>query len=284
MLPPVFSLRLLPLYAILLIAGAPLAAQEEFEGADTGTYIMPDDLEIPMEIEEFGDSSFSVMGEGVLYDSTDLDLRALPPATLIEAYLKDDRFNYDPNGYSRDPSFVEEILQAIGRFFESIFGGVDSSVLEVFFEILPWILLVGALLLVLRAVIGEQGGGLFRRNVVENRLGIEEEIKDIHALDFSALIATALKGEDYRSAVRYHYLELLQKLSRLERIDWRPEKTNGEYLAELRTTPLSEPMRSLTLSFDYVWYGEFEIGEGEYDDYRRDVERVNAMLGGGRER
>lgn len=291
-LSPVCSLRritdriaggLLPLFAILLIASAPLAAQDEFEGADTGVYVMPDDLDVPIEIAEFGDSTLSWMGGGVAYDSTDLELRALPSVSQIDVYFEDDRFNYDPNGYSRDPSLLEEILRAIDEFFDSI-GVGESPLFEFFFKILPWVLLVGALLLVLRALIGQKGGRLFRRNLVENRLGIEEEIHDIHALDFPALIAAALKAEDYRSAVRYHYLELLGKLSQRERIDWRPEKTNGEYLVELRGTRLSDPMRSLTHFFDYVWYGEFEIGEREYGDYRRDVERIDAVLAGGVDR
>ena len=265
------------------------AQEEEPEevdvGLDTGTYLMPEDLEVPLEIDDSlpgdslaNDSLFSWMGSGVLYDSSDVALRTLPSASQLEAYLDDDRFNYDPEGYSRDPSFAEEVMRVIGDILEAIFGERSGAAFRIFFEALPWILLAVSLFLLLRAVIGQQAGGLFRRNRVENRRVIDEEIADIHALDFPTLIAGALERGEYRAAVRYHYLALLQTLSSAERIDWRPEKTNGAYLAELRGTPLYEPMRSLTLFFDYVWYGEFAIGREEYDDYRRDVESIDRLL------
>lgn len=266
--------RLARLLALLFLCASSLAAQD-----DSLDYEFPEDMEVPLEAFDF-EEDFFLDGEGVRYDSARLELRVLPLEQL-DKYLKDERFNYDPLGRSPDPSFLEEILRWIGDVLEDIFGAGDVA--SVIGEVIPWILLVLAIVLIVRSMVGRQIGGGFGRKRGGTTLRMVEEIEDIHALDFPTLIAEALRGSDYRLAIRLHYLELLQRLSSAKVIDWRPEKTNGEYLTELYGTELYRPMSDLTLFFDYVWYGEFTVGSSEYERFLGDLEEASALLGRSRE-
>ena len=267
--------RLFRSLSLFLLCAGPLIAQD-----DSLDYEFPEDMEVPLEAFDFDEEGSFFGEEGAHYDSTLLDLRVVP-VDQLDKYLADDRFNYDPLGRSPDPSFLEQISEWIGDVLEQIFGA--SEVVSTIGEAIPWVLLVVAVILIVRSMVGRQIGGLLGRKRAESTLRMVEEIEDIHALDFPTLIAEALRSKDYRLAIRLHYLELLQRLSSAKVIDWRPEKTNGEYLTELYGTELYRPMSDLTLFFDYVWYGEFTIGSAEYERFRRDLEEAGGLLGRGRE-
>ena len=274
---------------LLMLCVAPLSAQDDESG---GEIEVPDSLE-SVAIDDGWDVDSQDVPNGVMldegevdvpggwiegrYDSTELFLRS-PAAGALEQYREDDRFDYDPDGGPEDRGFFEKIIDWIAEIFERLFG-VGDAVKDVA-GVFPYILFAIALGLVIWTAVRSNGGlRLFRRSAQREDIVFDEEIRDIHALDFPTLLNEALERKDYRSAVRIHYLQLLQSLSSSGRIDWRPEKTNGEYLAELRSSTLYDPMRRLTLLFDYVWYGEFPIDGGEYERVRVDFEQTAGILG-----
>ncbi|GAB4408855.1 MAG: hypothetical protein OHK0039_12170 [Bacteroidia bacterium] len=87
---------------------------------------------------------------------------------------------------------------------------------------------------------------------------------DIRTLDFDTLIRQAVEAADYRLAVRLHYLHVLQRLSARHQIDWKPYKTNQDYLDELKDSSLHRDFRQLTRTYDYVWYGHFGVDADHY--------------------
>ena len=274
---------------LLMLCSASLSAQDE-EGI--GEIEVGDSLESIAIDDGWDVDSQDVPNEAMLdegevdfpggwiegrYDSTELFLRS-PAAGALDEYREDDRFDYDPGGGPEDRGFFEKIVDWIAEVFERLFG-VGDAVQDVA-GVIPYILFAIALGLVIWTVVRSNGGvRLFRRAAQREDIVFNEEIRDIHALDFPTLLNEALERKDYRSAVRIHYLQILQSLSSSGRIDWRPEKTNGEYLAELRSSTLYDPMRRLTLLFDYIWYGEFSIDRGEYESVRVDFEQTAGMLG-----
>jgi hypothetical protein len=83
-------------------------------------------------------------------------------------------------------------------------------------------------------------------------------------MDIDAEIIAAESSGDLRRAIRLQYLRSLKKLSERGKIDWSSSKTNIDYLSELRGTALEEGFHRITRLFEYAWYGEMEIGEGQY--------------------
>lgn len=88
--------------------------------------------------------------------------------------------------------------------------------------------------------------------------------ENLESADLEDPIRQAVKSEAYALAIRLHYLAILKELSQKGHIRWKREKTNGEYLLELRGSHLLPSVRQATLVFERVWYGETAPGLEEY--------------------
>lgn len=165
-------------------------------------------------------------------------------------------------------SFWEKLMNKIGRLLDSIFGetvftktGNFAGVLIRLFAIL----LVGFLLyFIVKYLIANGGVSFFGKKNRKVDIREEELNENIHEINFPESILKFEKSGDFRSAVRYQFLYTLKKLSDRKLIVWNPEKTNKDYLAELKAPHLKGPFYDLAYIFDYVWYGEFGIDETSY--------------------
>lgn len=93
-------------------------------------------------------------------------------------------------------------------------------------------------------------------------------------------LALAQQG-NFREAVRACYLGLLQMLEQERLLRYNRSKTNWEYLAQLSSRPLlSAPMKELTLSFDYIWYGHQVMDARDYVKFYDGCEQVRETLKG----
>jgi hypothetical protein len=109
--------------------------------------------------------------------------------------------------------------------------------------------------------------GFFRRNGFvqkEDEGNPGEMISDPNA--FNSLINEAVAKKDYRLATRYMYLQTLQMLFSRNLLEFAPDKTNDNYTGELINTPYQHEFASLTMNYEYVWYGKFEI---DYELFKR---------------
>lgn len=91
-------------------------------------------------------------------------------------------------------------------------------------------------------------------------LTIENE-EDIAENDFESLLEHAIKNKDYRLSTRYYYLLLLQKLAEKKLIDYNIDKTNADYLLELKEAKMKDQFSFLSYIYNYVWYGEFPVND-----------------------
>ncbi len=73
---------------------------------------------------------------------------------------------------------------------------------------------------------------------------------------------------DFGTAIRLHYLSILQALERTKWIIWKREKTNREYTRELKPAPFNQDFQQATRIFDRVRYGEYFPDEKQY---RQDI-------------
>ena len=109
-------------------------------------------------------------------------------------------------------------------------------------------------------------GGLFTKGNIKH--GDEpvaekpEKLSDYST--YNELIIEAESKSDYNLAIRYLYLQSLKKLSDRELILFSPDKTNKFYLQELGGNASQFEFASLTLNYEYVWYGKFAINRDRY--------------------
>lgn len=202
----------------------------------------------------------------VMYDKSDIAPVQFQKSDL-DTYKNDSKFNYDE--VKTESTWFTDVINwfynLLRRFFEWIFGvGNAEGYLAVFLEILPYLLLALFLYLVIRFFVRSNIQGKGKKNKNPNMVSLSEDEHIIKNADIEQLIKNALNDKNYRLAIRYQYLFILQLLSEHEWIDWQQQKTNDDYLEELSTSPLLDDFGRATVLYDYVWYGEFELNWERY--------------------
>jgi hypothetical protein len=121
--------------------------------------------------------------------------------------------------------------------------------------------------------------GAFRRTAKANmqQTAIVEEVITAES-DFERLIREALQQRNYRLAVRYHFLQVLHTLAEKGHVQLAADKTNYNYVHEIKNVTLQKDFAALTLNYEYVWYGEFNIDELTYSKLKNTFTAFYARL------
>ena len=181
--------------------------------------------------------------------------------------------------YRQPPSVAESLwdrfLLLLGQFLNWLLkNAMTTNWGRLFLYTLGFVVLVVIILMLLKVdalrvlYSGADKGSLNYKPFEEN----------IHEMDFDQLIRQSLEKKEYRSGVRLTFLYALKLLSDKHHVDWRPGKTNHDYLEELRAAELKTGFNELSFYFDYAWYGDFSVNENTYqkvhnifEDWRKKV-------------
>lgn len=117
-------------------------------------------------------------------------------------------------------------------------------------------------------IIKNSGGFEFRSRKKKIRYETGEEVledpDDIENNDFPKLIQKAKAENNFRLAIRYYHLWVLQLLSDRNLIKWNRDKTDHDYYNELKTKPIQKDFSQNIYIYDYIWYGNFELNPDEF--------------------
>lgn len=119
----------------------------------------------------------------------------------------------------------------------------------------------------------------FDKNIEDDALS-NDHIEDIEEIDALDGFKKALMAGDYRSAIRMQFIKVLQLLQENNRINWRPEKTNKDYLRELRGTNEKSVFRKLSGIYELVWYGNTKIQRESFEQINPSFEKFIAEQDG----
>ena len=92
-----------------------------------------------------------------------------------------------------------------------------------------------------------------------------EDHEDIENIDALSLYDKALEEDDYRTAVRMKFIEILQHLSQVKLIKWKIDKTNRDYVRELRGTEYGSKFQKAASIYEEVWYGNTSINKEQFN-------------------
>ncbi|PSL47462.1 hypothetical protein CLV51_102310 [Chitinophaga niastensis] len=111
--------------------------------------------------------------------------------------------------------------------------------------------------------------------------GLEEiQEEELHsAEEYEGKINAAIKSGDIRQAIRWWYLYTLFQLASRQLIIAGREKTNNDYLRSMRESPYYKKFATLTLDYEYIWYGGFEVSEENFRDINQQFRDFNNTLG-----
>ncbi|PCJ93282.1 MAG: DUF4129 domain-containing protein [Flavobacteriaceae bacterium] len=202
----------------------------------------------------------------VRYDTEEIEAKIITENQLTK-YLDDAKFNYELKKVEnlKWEAFKNWMYTILLRFFEFLFGvGKAVGFLGFFLNIIPYLLLAALLFFIIRFFINTNTRSILYAKQNQNLVSLSEEERIIKTEDIEQLIRNALKKKNYRLAIRYYYLFILKLLTEGELIDWQLQKTNDDYLKELKKTELKQSFKNITKIYDYIWYGEFHINEDKY--------------------
>jgi Domain of unknown function (DUF4129) len=180
---------------------------------------------------------------------------------------KGDAFDYtekNPKPKTReDNSFpIEGLLDAFVYFLYIVIGiGI----------------IIGVYILV-SVLLGKEGAWLINRKSDDKSVFYGDELEQSADTDFKSLINKALESNDFRLAIRYQYLLLLQKMAHKNIIELHKDKTNSDYQYEIKNATLRQSFGYLSYIYDYAWYGEFEVSRPDYEQAEKAFDETLQMI------
>lgn len=97
----------------------------------------------------------------------------------------------------------------------------------------------------------------------KNKQGDVDE--DLSEIDLDEKIRESVANSEYRMAIRYLYLKTLKALNERNAIKIHAKATNNDYLQQMRTSARYNEFALLTRIYEYVWYGEFQPGNQQFE-------------------
>lgn len=185
---------------------------------------------------------------------------------FADKYLDDEDFNY--NTEQGEKNFLARLLVKIYAWLKKLLAISPS---EKTFNITTWLFKAVSILVLLavvyflvRILISHKGKWFFQQENQSLPIDINDTQQLIESADFRQLILASEKQGNTRQGIRLFYLWLLKDLKDKGLIAWLPEKTNADYLAELRDEGLRRQFTYLSYLYNFIWYGEFSITDSDY--------------------
>ena len=203
----------------------------------------------------------------IIYDSSIIKVRE-PDLAIQNALLNNTDYKYDRIGPA-PKSLWERFTNWFWRKVSELLGSKGGVI---GFQIFEYLLIATALVLIIVLLLKNNVRALFYGKSAAISVDFKEFEEDIHKINFNELIAAALSEKDFRRAVRLHFLKLLKELTDKNLIIWKIDKTNNDYSVELANSRYSEHFRKLALSYEYIWYGNFQPDEKTFNNT---IERFN---------
>jgi len=207
----------------------------------------------------------------VKIDSSQLDVTYFKES-FKENYADKD-FNYSIND-TGGVNLIQRVLKSFFGWLRDVFGfEIDYLNYQLLEYIVYGLLGVIVLYLLIKFLLQNPIRSVFKTEdkVIDGFSYVEEDIEQI---DFDKLIKTALKDTNYRLATRYMYLKSLKVLANKKTIEWHYEKTNSDYLNEIKDSKLKALFKRISYIYDYVWYGEFPIDEASFNKNKDDFNQL----------
>lgn len=190
-------------------------------------------------------------------------------------YKNDKYFNYDET--QGTDSIWKRFKNWLGNVLRDFFSMFDvdyetESKLTIFYRVIS-IFAVGLLVFyIIRAFVQKDAYWLFKKRAKKVEIIVDDVEKNLTTVHFPTLLSKTIGESQYRLAIRYYYLWLLQSLQESGQIQWHIEKTNSDYVSEIKDEKTREEFQYLSYIYNNIWYGEYEIAEVEFLQAKRSYE------------
>jgi hypothetical protein len=114
------------------------------------------------------------------------------------------------------------------------------------------------------------------------RDGVEITLENLeeylHESDLDQFLRTAKAQGAFSLALRLYYLKIIKKLSEKKIVQWTRDKTNRDYVQELRQHARYQGFKNATQTYERVWYGNLSLNISEFERMEIDFQQLLAQI------
>ena len=217
----------------------------------------------------------------LLYDSETSIERVQFDREQISEFKNDKAFDYlaEIENDSWWTRFKRWLSMKYNQLLQWLFGDYTANgVVAFLLLILPYILIAAIMAFVVWLFIRLNPGPSLIGDPETGTVTFNEEEEIVRSQDIPTLIDSAIQAGDYRLAVRYYYLQLLKHLNSKGLINYEFQKTNAEYLAEIRDDSYKSKLKRLMRLYDFIWYGSFNVTEKDFSVAQNSFREVESSI------
>jgi hypothetical protein len=189
-------------------------------------------------------------------------------ATFYDKYYSSKHFQYLKES-DTNPSFWKQLWRKIMQLFSLALSTSIGSILIFGFFLV-------ALIVFIVILSGADLQAIIQRNPTVKNVNFYNVAAETNNLEEK--LQLSLKNKDFTEAIRLLYLITLQKLDKIQLINWHKDKTNRDYLLELLNTRYFEPFSRITKIYEYTWYGKFPVTHTEYKVFEKDFTKMKELI------
>ncbi|GGE43179.1 DUF4129 domain-containing protein [Psychroflexus planctonicus] len=200
-------------------------------------------------------------------DTSSIEETLIVDESLMQEIKEKSEFDYERSFTEESwwDDFTNWLSQKWNQLMQAIFGDIQTdSFVYLLTQILPYLIVIGVVIFIFWLFIKLNPGQNVLAETKKNQIFFSDEEELVKTKDLAKLKAEALENRNYRLAVRYWYLQTLQKLDKLELIEYQFEKTNTDYAEELKAKPFAESFKQTTNFYNFAWYGGFDVNEIQF--------------------
>lgn len=183
-----------------------------------------------------------------------------------EKYVNDDDFDYSREAGTK--TFWEKLKHRIYKLLSVLFGWDKDykigKATNIAFYIISGIIILVVIYFLVKLLMRHEGKWFFQRKNPDVEIDVNDLEQLIQYADFEKMISESEMQGNTRQSIRLYYLWLLRTLKEKKIIEWNIQKTNADYMAEIKDERVRERFTYLSYLYNYIWYGEFSITDTDY--------------------
>lgn len=269
------------LFAIIQVGYTYAQGTVEEGGMATDVYTEDPDAIAPE--EHYDDEEYSgPFYNGFSFNDT-LDKKGFAKRSIPEA---------DWNEISRNPEFqyekeVEKEKKPeqegdnwFGRFIERLIMALATFLVSDIGKIILWTIVAIVLCWLIFLVFKRRGIYLFARSgkKIKKTDTADETGDDFIPESWTSVIQQAEANGNYRLAVRHSFRHIVHLMQEAKIISPQRALANHQILALLRQTNYHADFRQLLRHYEYIWYGDFEVGAQGYQRIKSIYTQLSSQL------
>lgn len=224
-----------------------------------------------------------------------------PPASLKEKDKVENSENNNYNGIQYDPQKIKKNRRKRNADFERggesgtdnfnprideldpiEFPEIDGPDVEppvipvIFWKVILFILLFSGIILLVYQMVKHRKPS--NKKVESHSFENNWNPEVITKTELELLLEKSTEQENYRECVRIYFTFILKEIIKKGWIKWKKQKTNFDYILEMKGKPESSQFEECVRIYDLIWYGEYAIGKKVFESVQPTLDNYYQFL------